>query len=91
MLNAAVSSHIHAATRGRLRSATTVITVTWAMKLPGAHGQSPEAPPNTATTGAAAIENQNAPIGRISVASTGSRARRPHSRGPKPSSPSAAV
>lgn len=76
----AVSTHIQAAVRGRVRSATTVSTTRWVRKAPGGHGHSPQLPLNTAANGVAARENQKAPTGRTSVSRTGSNARKPGTR-----------
>src|SRR5436190_16162683 len=72
MQYAAVSAHIQAAVRGRVRAATTVSTTRWATMLAGSNGQSPLPDwPITATTGIEVRENQKAPTGRTSVSRIG--------------------
>ncbi len=74
---AAVTTHIQTAVRGRVRSATTTSTVRWLTNAPGIQGQSCPPPLSSAVTGLTAMDSQNAPIGRVSVAATGSAHSRP--------------
>ncbi len=82
----AVTTHIHTAVRGRVRSATTTRTVRWETNEPGIHGQSDPSPLSSAVSGPDARDSQNAPTGRDRVTTTGAAHSSPASRA-RPSPP----